>query len=477
MLKKKIKRQKGIAILYALSMCLIFSLMMAWSARFLINAITDSSKEFKKSGMAVNVARAGAEDAYFWFTQQSNQPVNNTKMISTYSIGATPPIIAAYTPIASGKTDIESFFGYADSAFFPKYNANPKLSETDDETIGLVRDIPLTDMSNMGTGSNSLWGHYEVKRQQTNNNETAITNMIVGNKDNNDSRAVHDISHLMSSQAIGSGNSWRIFSTGYIYRRNDFRKNSDGTFIVKYNQSPNKYVDQATASLDILRVGLNTDITKAAIILPTVSKLSLGSGASASNVTIAGGTGTGVYSSTGGIGTSISPSVTGSIPYNILADTNLSINPSSVFSINESDLFSIASVLPNSSSKTDMNADENGYVDMKIICAPGDLTFTPTQPLKGSGILYVKGNLKLSANSGSFFSGVIYVKGNLTIEGDNSVSGAIIMEDPTKDCKIGSSGTQKVFIDYSEKTIQNVQKKLASYRSNNFSFRVYDSNK
>ncbi len=60
----------------------------------------------------------------------------------------------------------------------------------------------------------------------------------------------------------------------------------------------------------------------------------------------------------------------------------------------------------------------------------GKLLFRMVQlrnSLKGTGVLYFKGNVMLLPGSNSSFSGLIYVDGNLTVRAPSEILGAIVV--------------------------------------------------
>src|SRR5437763_12226105 len=147
-----------------------------------------------------------------------------------------------------------------DKAFFPRDNADPAVRETDDEAIGLVGDMPITQ-------DQHLWGHYVVARQSSNDDPAAG-----GSLSNYNPNAAHDISHQRTRLPPGSGNVWQVACYGYVYLRNDLTRNADGVFTSSYDQPPNKVLSSTRAAVELLRLTLNLP---AAAILTDRGRLTL----------------------------------------------------------------------------------------------------------------------------------------------------------------------------------------------------------
>ncbi|MFN4151264.1 MAG: hypothetical protein ACK4IX_09995, partial [Candidatus Sericytochromatia bacterium] len=154
-------------------------------------------------------------------------------------------------------------------------------------------------------------------------------------------------------------------------------------------------------------------------------------------------------------------------------DTTLAsrITLDSVFGMGSNELRGVA---------TEVFTSMNDYTSSQRIRASSILyfengaAFTVAKPLKGSGILYVNGNLSFEEGSDSFFSGVVYVNnGNVTINGENSITGTLIVPTAGKTVLL-TAGVGNAIVEYNATIISEVLKKLGGYRLNSLSFRFVD---
>jgi len=453
---KKIKfRQKGVAMLYAIGISAIFLVFLAWIARYLVNTLTESSQEFKKSGLAVNIARSGAEEAYFWFSRQDSQPVNFNNLKSLYS-----------------SIDAK-IISYPDASFYPRYDDDPNSRDTENEKIGLVKDVLIDE-------SNGLYGHYEVKRQlkcnyynassttcynfnPTTSQYQSVTMTSTLAQQNNDPYAVHDITHLKKPTEVGSGEIWRIVSTGYLYIRKDFRA-TNGIFTIPYNQKPNILLDNASMSVDIQRISVNN--IDGAITITRGSNVNVTSSGNVNGVKKAAI----IYTNSAYAPSSSTQTYVQGSP-KIQNSSGLLIKPENIFTTNEFDLKGMADQSVDRIEDLSRDAQTGNLGSMSIIYINGNATFSKAYPLKGGGLLFVNGSLTIPDGSNSYFSGIIYVKGSLTLQGLNLLSGAVIVEGDTNSVSV-SAGYDKAQIEYSEGIIDTVKKRLAKYRINNLSYKI-----
>lgn len=158
---------------------------------------------------ALNVARAGLDDAIAWFRRQNNG-----------------------LPVRSQGTT----FTYPDAAFFPR---QADLS-TINESTGLVKDGPLSPIAS----ENKLFYHYEVLRQPTVAFSTG---------------AVHDITdQRIEGHNAGEGLVWYLESFGCVY--------SQRNPSLPYNVSPNQIVGRARVATEIRRLSMTLTANAAVLI-------------------------------------------------------------------------------------------------------------------------------------------------------------------------------------------------------------------
>lgn len=336
-------------------------------------------------GQADNVARAGLVDAISWFKRQTCQPV------------------------------AQSCGGYTspDLAFYPRVASN----DTIDETVGLVREYPLT-------ADGFLWAHYEVRR----------------------STDVHDVSaQRVSNLTAGSGYVWQITSTGYVYRR--FNPS------VAYNVAPNQMVGTAQAVTEIRRVGLNVPGGAALTVVN-------GSGVTIINKgVVSGNSGPGLSFTNQGTFTTAADVDPSSKLLGTPVDQTLAtpISEMTVFSMSPTDLKSVADyVYAPASMPANLPSMAISYVN-------GSVTFDATHQLVGSGILYVNGDLTVLTCPNTLFSGVVYATGNINITGPGGIYGAIIGSGATATTNV--QGYLDVFnVMYDPNLLQSVRQQIGKYR-------------
>ncbi len=364
----------------------------------------------RQFGQADNIARAGLIDAVSWFKRQAVQPVRSS-----------------VDPVA---------YPYVDAAFYPRTST----SDTIDESIGLVKEYPLGE-------SSFLWGRYEVRRQKN-----TATNPV-------DVHAVHDITeNRVSGFSNGSGLAWSIESFGFVYQR----KNSS----VAYNVAPNQIVARSRAAVEIRRLALNMPANAAAIVtnrtLVTVN----------SNGKITGNNDVGLGYYTGGSGPTISGSgaqVVGT-PQKTDIDgaTNGAITPQIIFGVTKTELKLMSDTIVNS-----VSGLPSEYPAMSVVYISSAATFDVSRPLRGGGILYVDGNLTLSAGGNTLFGGLIYVAGNLTINGPALISGAVVAEG-----SLTLNGAGDVAqVEFDNSILNSVRQQVAQYRENKSTYYSFQLDK
>jgi hypothetical protein len=165
-LNDKTSGQKGSVLL--LVVMLISLLVFIPIGTQLLTTARNKVRNFSNADVqALNVARAGLQDAVAWFRRQNNGlPVYNLSQ--------------------------------PDAAFYPRNVAANGTSDTEDETRGLVKTGSLSPVSS----ENKMTYRYEVLRST----------------DGSNSRAVRDItSDRVDGHVRGEGLVWYIESAGFVY--------------------------------------------------------------------------------------------------------------------------------------------------------------------------------------------------------------------------------------------------------------------
>lgn len=410
--------QQGMAVVMVLMLSALLMILITTGLSLVINTAKDTSQVFVVEGQVGNVAQAGLQDAVAWFKR--HQPV---------------------------KQDV-----CKDGAFAPQHLSDPSLSDTDDASIGIVRDIQIKD---------SVYGRYVVKRQACPGAD--------------DPHAAHDITLSKGKSTIcpgvyctnmdgtvkGEGAVWYLESQATVYIRNNYSKDADGVFTTGPQDPPNRILRQGGGSIEISQLTVQPPGDAPLILTGT------GSDNFNSNCSIrAGSSGTTATSAIMYNGTNPNVTNLSVLPTGLTkkASSSQAITTNSVFSVSTSELRGMSDNVYTSLSQVPSS------IKFSITFLEGNFTFTNAAPLNGGGLLYVNGNLTLNDASNSTFSGVIFVNGHLTIGRDNQLSGIVFAKDVN--CNPGSP---RAVVEYNPNLVTTVRQKLALYRENNLtrSYREY----
>jgi hypothetical protein len=272
--------------------------------------------------------------------------------------------------------------------------------------------------------------------------------------------AVHDISGARAYNAVpGDGLDWLIQSTGYVYRRMDYRMDPYGGWIVPYNQNPNKVLATAKVTSEFRKINCILPAGSAGLYVADGKNVTCDSSDNSRLV----GSETGTYylvsmdknkipnneDTTNCLGTSVSLS-TGSAS----AALNGPISDVSVFGLNIKDIKYLAdytgsATAPLTIGSVNVSTGANGYAaPPSLIYYQGSVTFGATQQppyqcLQAQGMLIINGNLDLEPGNGgtipsSQFFGIVFVTGNLTLN-ETTIDGAVIMGYSTSAISAGTN--------------------------------------
>ncbi len=372
----------------ALIMGLVFailatSLMLAGLVAMQSNRLTGETW-FRMRGQASAFAKAGLVEALSWFRKQSAQPV---------------------------------------TTFAPKKDttAVPPILDTDDPSIGLVREFEI---------SGALWGRYEVPLSE-----------------------VEDISSSRGVPA-GSGTVWKLVSRGIVFKR--------VSPSVPYNQAPNQVLARGELATEIRRFAL-TPPAKAAICSPQGSSIAI----SGTNSQIMGGSmpALAYLRNTG------SPSVSGSTiqggtyvippdPSDPIPTVEEAFGTEAVFGgVNEEDIRSMADLVVTSNAQFPSPVPPN-----TVVFADCDLSFSTAHPLKlsnGSAIIYVKGNVTIQQGvNPCYFSGFLYVTGNFSMRATSVLRGQVVALGSVH----VSTSADTAEVDYDEAILNVLMEEIGQYR-------------
>lgn len=268
--------------------------------------------------------------------------------------------------------------------------ASPPILDTIDPEIGIVREFEITG---------SVWGRYEVWKQW--DADPDLTRLAWRKK-----VQVEDISAERGTS--GSGNVWRLRSIGYVFRRVDPTK--------PFDAHPNQVLGTEILETEIRRLTLAPP-GEAAICVARGDRCALTGKVHVQGVSGAGvyyRSGTGSPSASGGAKVSGSPGFSASSSYDGRVET--------VFGIGIDDLQTLADDRITSLADFPVPVPSNTlyYVEVPT------LILDSTRPLKGSAVVFVRGDVDIRFGSKSFFSGLLYVDGDLTIREPADINGTIV---------------------------------------------------
>jgi len=134
---------------------------------------------------------------------------------------------------------------------------------------------------------------------------------------------------------------------------------------------------------------------------------------------VLGGTGVGIAYATSTGSPSVSGMLSGVMTTSV-ADPYLD-DIGSVFGVTQRELLGMADAVV-----TNVSDLPPVLPSMTLTVIKANATFTPAQPLVGTGILVVLGDLTLQQNSLSNFNGLIYTTGDYEQNSPSQISGAIV---------------------------------------------------
>ncbi len=397
-------RERGVALIWALFASIVIAGIIFTGTDSFLAVSKMGQAEFSADGQARAVAEAGLVDALAWFRRQTTQPV---------------------TTFAPGRN----------------LTLNPPLNETDDTTLGLVRDYEIMP---------SLWGRYEVLKpvaaeSWTDSNanglydygETFVDSNSNGRRD--PARNLRDIS--TERGFAGAGSVWLVESRGTVYRRPNLAQ--------PLGVGANVRIASVVLASEIRRMVI-VPPAAAALCVKTASGVVLGT-----RTRVVGGTKGGlVTKASTGTANTTAAELTGSPAKGTVTTYDDTVPTVFGASLDEIKAMSDASyVLPEN-----FPARIGDYT-LNII--GGAVTFDAVRPLRGTGVVIVDGNATFNAGSNSFFNGVLYVKGNLVMRAPIYMRGTIIV---TGTVDVAGSGGDYTELNYDAAIVGSVLTILGQYR-------------
>jgi hypothetical protein len=385
------------------------------------------AKQLLYKGQAYNAAEAGLTNALTWFRVQSAQPV------------------------ADDPTDDTDCFG-----FKPRedLSATPPVNETDDPSIGIVRDFSVSPLG-------SVRGRYLVMKEDINCDGTISSS--------EEGKGVVDRSEERGKD--NPGRVWQVESVGVIYVDSDNGAAGNAKGDMDWDpavddKNGNGRPDAGEGEVLVTQT-LRSDIQRLTTVLPGGAAIVAEGQTTISDKSRVRGI--------SGIGVIYGPTATAPVP---TGGAELSgTSPSS-----QADPFagSIQEVFGVTEQELTNMADQKGTLDkipnplsaMQLIVINGNngpVVFDSQRPLIGSGILIVlDGDLTITANSNANFNGFIYVRGTYSQNSPSLVSGTVMVVKKSD----GTGGTASITgaggdfseIDYDPAIIQLGQNQLGQYR-------------
>lgn len=362
-------------------------------------------------------------------TLKSQITLNRTLFITNYQA-----VMAARSGLTEGLSWLRRQTSQPVTVFEPELNelAVPAVLDTEDPDIGLVRDFRI---------SGNLWARYEVWKEWDSDPDPERLAW-------RQQFQCADVSQAKVGGAAGSA--WRLRSAGYVYRRLDEN--------VAFNVEPNIVLATEFAETDVLRAVIN---------LPGQAAINVNDGNSChinTNGRINGGSAAGIYypqgSGTPTVGPKNQNRVTGTP--SLAAGTTYDDSYEAVFGLTFAELSSMADQVVTSSADFPSPLPDNSIIVADI----ASMQFDTGNPLQGSGLVVIRGNVTLNPGNNSLFSGLLYVEGNLTVRAPSEINGSVIC---TGNLTIQGSSDYAT-INFDEDAISSLMDNFGNYRRANSLF-------
>lgn len=313
-------------------------------------------------------------------------------------------------------------------SFEPQLNpvATIPIMDTEEPDIGLVREFQI---------ANDIYGRYEVWKQWDADPDPVRLAY----------RQKYQCEDLSLERGYGApGAVWLLRSVGYVFQKRDDTK--------AWNEAPNRILGMKT---------LECEVQRPVITLPVTAALSIADGNDAHINTKGKINGNGV----GGIGY---PSGSGTPTTGPKKDNRVlgspALSPSGtyfdsirdVFGVSDSELRAMADLVI-----TDADNFPDPIPDYSIIyCDCGTITFDSSRGLNGTGMVFIRGNTKISQGNNSLFNGLLYVEGSYTQRQTSEINGAVVIKG---NMTLQGSGTEAV-INYDTDVLDALTRNLGQYR-------------
>lgn len=360
-------REEGSALIWSLFFVSVTTgLMLSHSWEMRSNR-KQMDVRFRQLEHARLFARSGLVEATSWFQKQPVQPV---------------------------------------TAFAPRKDptAEPPVDETDDPTIGLVREFEVRG---------SLWGRYEIRKD-----ECVDTS---------------------ASHGAAPGTVWDVGARGILFQRIDANR--------PFDRYPNTVIAIQSTRTEVRSLIISLP-APTALVIPDPGKLTM----HGSDITISGGSQAGIACDAASAPLAVLDIVSGTPA--VLGLPGLQVGPESLFAMRAEKLELLADIKV-AGEEWQLRRPMAG----RFAFASSSLAVTDTAPLQGSGVLFVNGSFKVVAAERSDFQGLIVVNGDAALCGPFHLRGSLVVN--------GSlelySDTGPVEIIYDTAVLSQVQDQLGRY--------------
>ncbi|MBK8096162.1 MAG: hypothetical protein IPK26_03595 [Planctomycetes bacterium] len=250
--------------------------------------------------------------------------------------------------------------------------AEPPIDETDEPTIGLVREFEVRG---------SLWGRYEIRKDET-----------------------VDVS---ANYGAAAGTVWDVGARGILFQRLDAGK--------AFDRYPNFVIAVQTTRTEVRTMIVNLP-APTALVIPDPGNLTM----TGTGVTISGGSQAGIACDSALAPLATPPSVSGSPA--VLPLPGLQVGPESLFAMRAEKLELLADL-----TVTSEEWPVRRPLADRFAFASSTMVVLETAPLLGSGVLFVNGSMKVAPGSNSEFEGLIVINGDASLHGPFSVRGSLVV--------------------------------------------------
>jgi len=287
-----------------------------------------------------------------------------------------------------------------------------KILDTDDPAIGIVKEFQI---------SGSTWARYEVRLADPKRPELSV----------------RDVSGLRGY--TGKGQAWQLASWGVIFRRHHLGQ--------KYDERPNQILGTAWAFTEVRRITFSPP-GYGALCADRADQVTL-----APYSRITGRDGTGVVHAYGTGMVTVQGELTGDTLTAGLPGYDASITK--VFGVTIAELDDLADQVIDDPAQFPVP-----FPRESLVVVNGNVTFDSATPLRGTGVVVVRGNAIVEASAKNFFNGVLYVEGDLTFKAPSLLRGTVICRGSVRVEGLGDVAE----IEYDREFIESLMLSMGQYR-------------